>query len=96
MPAYAVGLLDIRDTSWLRDYRDKTEALVRNHGGRYLVRGGGVEVLEGGKPPPSAVVVLEFPSMAAARAWYGDPEYAPLIELRRTGAHLDFVLVEGL
>jgi uncharacterized protein (DUF1330 family) len=40
--------------------------------------------------------VLEFPSMAQARSWYNDPEYAPLIKLRQTGADLDFILVEGL
>ena len=80
----------------MRDYQQKTEDLVRKHGGRYLVRGGRPEVLEGGKPAPSAVVVLEFPSKAAAQAWYNDPEYGPLIELRRSGAHLDFILVDGL
>ena len=95
MPAYAVGLLDMRTTSWLREYQPKTEALVRKYGGRYLVRGGGAEVLEGTKPAPSAMVILEFPSMEQARAWYADPEYAPLITLRQSGAHLEFILVEG-
>ena len=96
MPAYMVGMLDIRDPSWLRDYRAKTEALIRQYGGRYLVRGGAMEVLEGDKPAPSAMVVVEFPSMEQARAWYNDPEYGPLIALRMTGADLDLILVEGL
>ena len=45
---------------------------------------------------PSAIVILEFPSMAQAKAWYNDPAYAPLIKLRQSGSDLDFVLVEGL
>jgi uncharacterized protein (DUF1330 family) len=60
------------------------------------VRGSGIERLEGSGTLPSVVVVLEFPSMAQARSWYNDPEYAPLIKLRQTGADLDFILVEGL
>ena len=42
---------------------------------------------------PSAIVVIEFPSMAAAKAWYSDPAYAPLIKLRQSGSDLDFILV---
>lgn len=55
-----------------------------------------MERLEGTGKLPSVVVVLEFPSMEQAKAWYHDPEYAPLITLRHTGADLDFILVEGL
>jgi hypothetical protein len=44
---------------------------------------------------PSAIVVIEFPSMAAAKAWYSDPAYAPLIKLRQSGSDLDFILVVG-
>jgi uncharacterized protein (DUF1330 family) len=55
-----------------------------------------MERLEGHGDLPSAIVVLEFPSMAQAKAWYHDPAYAPMIKLRQTGSDLDFVLVEGL
>jgi uncharacterized protein (DUF1330 family) len=96
MAAYAIGRLEIHNTSWLQDYGPKTAALVERHGGTYLVRGSTMERLEGTGPLPSVVVVLEFPSMAQAKAWYHDPEYAPLIALRQTGADLDFILVEGL
>jgi uncharacterized protein (DUF1330 family) len=96
MAAYAIGRLEMRDPSWRREYGPKTEALVQKHGGKYLVRGGAMERLEGSGKLPSAVVVLEFPSMEHARAWYNDPEYAPLIKLRQTGSDLDFILVEGL
>jgi uncharacterized protein (DUF1330 family) len=63
---------------------------------QYLVRGGAMERLEGTGPLPGVLVVLEFPSMEHARAWYHDPEYAPLITLRQTGSDLDFILVEGV
>jgi uncharacterized protein (DUF1330 family) len=96
MAAYAIGRLEMRDPSWRQEYGPKTAALVEKHGGKYLVRGDTMERLEGAGRLPSVVVVLEFPSMAHARAWYNDPEYAPLIKLRQTGADLDFILVEGL
>ena len=96
MAAYAIGRLQMRDPAWLQEYGAKTPALVAKHGGKYLVRGGGIERLEGTGTLPSVVVVLEFPSMAQARAWYNDPDYAPLIKLRQTGADLNFILVEGL
>jgi uncharacterized protein (DUF1330 family) len=96
MPAYAIGRLTMRDPSWVKEYGPRTSALVKKHGGRYLVRGGKMEQLEGAGPLPSTLVVIEFPSMENARAWHNDPEYAPLIKLRQTGSDLDFVLVEGL
>jgi uncharacterized protein (DUF1330 family) len=96
MTAYAIGRLQMRDPSWRQEYGPKTAALVEKHGGKYLVRGGAMERLEGTGQLPSVIVVLEFPSMERAKAWYNDPEYAPLIKLRQTGSDLDFVLVEGV
>jgi uncharacterized protein (DUF1330 family) len=93
--AYAIGRLQIRDRSWVSEYGPKVSELVTKHGGRYIVRGGVMERLEGSGPLPSSIVVIEFPSMDAARAWYRDPAYAPMITLRQTGSDLDFVLVEG-
>lgn len=96
MAAYAIGYLDMRDPSWVREYGPKVAELVKKHGGNYLVRGNMIERLEGEGQLPSVVVVLEFPSMEHAKAWYHDPDYAPLIELRQSGSDLDFILVEGL
>ena len=95
MPAYAIGRLHARDWSWLEDYAATTAALIEKHGGRYLSRGGALERLEGEEPLPDAYVVLEFPSMEHARAWHRDPEYAPMIELRKRKCHVEFVLVDG-
>jgi uncharacterized protein (DUF1330 family) len=88
MPAYAIGRLQMRDPSWAKAYGPKVAELVKKHGGRYVVRGGAMERLEGHGDLPS--------SMAQARAWYHDPAYAPMIKLRQSGSDLDFVLIEGL
>ena len=96
MPAYAIGRLTMRDPSWMAEYGPKVAELVKKHGGKYLVRGGKSERLEGEGELPNAIVVLEFPSMEQAQAWYNDPDYAPMIELRQTGSDLDFVLVDGV
>ena len=96
MPAYLIGRVEIRDPAWLEEYGPKVQALVQKHGGRYLVRGGEMDVVEGTTPPSSAMVVMEFPSMEQARAWYHDPEYAPLITLRQSGSDAELILVDGL
>ena len=96
MPAYVIGELVMRDPSWLADYRAKVGDIVAKHGGRYLVRGGKMEKVEGSRALPSTFVVLEFPTMAQAKAWHDDPEYAPLIKARQAGSDLEMVIVEGL
>jgi uncharacterized protein (DUF1330 family) len=96
VPAYVIGRLQIHDPSWVADYVAKNEVILRKHGGRYVVRTGHIEPLEGDMPLPGAMVVLEFPSQEHARAWYSDPEYAPLIERRQRGATGDAVIVEGV
>ena len=96
MPAYIIGRLQMRDPSWVEKYRATVPSLVAKHGGRYLVRGGKMETLEGKATLPTSFVILEFPSMDDARGFHGDPEYAPFIRLRQSGSDLDMVLVEGL
>jgi len=96
MPAYAIGQVQMRDPSWVEEYGAKIQPLLKKHGGRYLVRAGKMETLEGATPLPSVMVVLEFPTMEHARAWYHDPEYAPLIKLRQGGSEVELVLVEGV
>jgi uncharacterized protein (DUF1330 family) len=96
MPAYVIGRLQIHDPSWVSEYVAKNEIILRKHGGRYLVRTGKIDSIEGDTPLPSAVVVLEFPSREQAEAWYRDPEYAPLIEMRQRGSSGDAILVDRL
>ena len=96
MSAYLIGGVDVTDPKWVEEYGPKVEALVAKHGGRYLVRGGTMEVKEGSAPASRVMVIVEFPSMEKARAWYDDPEYQPLIKLRQTGSSGDLILAEGL
>ena len=97
MAAYIVGQLKVQDWNWYKEYRSVTEALVTKHGGKYLIKGGSIEHLEGSGPEPSAVVLIEFPSHDHARAWYQDPDYAPMIDLRnRSGVATELFLADGI
>ena len=70
-------------------------ALIERHGGRYLVRGGAFETLEG-NADFSRLVVVEFPTVDAARAFYGDPEYQRIIDHRTDNARGTLVIAEGM
>ncbi len=95
MAAYVIGMLEVRDTSWRAEYGPKTEALIKKHGGRFAARGEG-ETLEGEGKGLNRYVIIEFPSVENAKAWYNDPEYAPMIKLRQTGAEGHLVVLEGV
>ena len=95
MSAYIVGEINVTDPSWMAEYRPKTARLVEKYGGRYLAAGGVMDKLEGDAPLPSALVILEFPDMHAARAWYNDPEYKKMITLRQSGSSGELMAVEG-
>ena len=82
MAAYVIGEIEVTDAALYEDYRKQVLATIEKHGGRFLVRGGAVEALEGGWSP-KRLVLLEFPSMAKARGWYRSADYAPLIKLRQ-------------
>ena len=96
MSAFAIGLYDIWDLSWRPQYREMVDKLVAKHGRRYVVRTNCPwEVLEGSASHMTNITMIEFPSMEHARAWYTDPDYVPMRELRQTGSRLTFLLVEG-
>lgn len=82
MTAYLIADVDVQDPALYDEYRRQVKATIEQHGGRFLVRGGAHEVLEGEGVVHRAVVV-EFPSMEALRRWYRSPEYAPLITMRQ-------------
>ena len=95
MAAYLLANLVVRDAQKFEAYRQAVPAMIARFGGRYLVRGGIVETKEG-EPGLDRVVVLEFPDMAAARAFYDSPDYAPLLALRLAAADGTLALVEGV
>lgn len=94
--AYLVGLVTLEHKDWIKEYRLKNTELLKKYGGRILARGKPAKVLEGAAPDADAILIVEFPSMEKATAWYHDPDYQPLIKLRQTGSEVDFVLVKAL
>ena len=95
MSAYVIGEIDVTDPTAYDDYRKQVLATIEKYGGRFAVRGGAVEPLEGGWNP-KRIVVVQFPSIDQARKWYRSPEYAPLIELRQKASRGKLVMVEGV
>jgi uncharacterized protein (DUF1330 family) len=96
MPAYVIGdVRDAWDAAALDEYRRRNTDAVANHGGRFVVRGGEHELLEG-EWDTRRIVVIEFPDAAAARAWWESDEYQPLKELRRGASTTNIVLVDGV
>ena len=95
MAAYLIANIEVTDAHAFQEYRDKVPAVIAAHGGRYLVRGGAVERLEG-DTALQRVVVLEFPDMAKLRAFYDSPEYQQLIALRKKGSRAQLFAVEGI
>lgn len=94
MSAYVIAEVNVTDPKLYDEYRKLVPATVEKYGGRFAVRGGAVEAKEGGWMP-ARIVVLEFPSMEKARAWYHSPEYAPALALRHKAANAKLILVEG-
>jgi uncharacterized protein (DUF1330 family) len=94
MAAYLIADITVHNPEVFAEYRKQVPATVEKYGGRFLARGGAHEALEGDWRP-SRVVMLEFPDMAAAKAWYGSQEYGPLIKLRQSAATGPVILVEG-
>ena len=95
MPAYVIAdVREARDQDALAEYRRRNTDAVANHGGRFVIRGGASELLEG-EWPTLRIVLIEFPDAAAARAWWDSEEYAPLKRLRRDASDTNILLVEG-
>ena len=95
MAAYVIANVDVSDPTAYQEYRALVPPTVEKHGGRFLVRGGAHEVVEGGWRP-HRVVILEFPSMAAAKRWYDSEEYRHPKALRFQCARSDVIFVEGV
>lgn len=95
MAAYALVDVEVTDSAGFAEYRKLAPATIAAFGGRFLVRGGAMEVLEG-EWRPKRLVILEFPDLATLKAWYQSPEYQQLLELRKRTATSDIVIVDGI
>ncbi len=94
MPAYLIAEHRIHDATRFEAYRSAVAPMIARYGGRYLTKPGSHAVLDG-EWQPTRVVIVEFPDMATLRRWYDSPEYAPLIELRRSSATDVLIALDG-
>lgn len=95
MAAYVIVDAEVTDPAKYEDYKKLSPGAVAKHGGRFLARGGQTAVLEGDWRP-NRVVVIEFPSIEQARAFYTSVEYTAARRARAGAADFNMVAVEGL
>jgi uncharacterized protein (DUF1330 family) len=95
MAAYVVVNITIHDPVRYEEYRRLATPTVSAYDGRYVARGGAVDVREGGWKP-SRLVILEFPNVERATAWWESPEYAPAKAIRQSCADTQLVITEGM
>ena len=92
---YVVVHLEVTDPQRFEEYRGKVPATISQYGGKYIVRGGTMESVEG-EPLPSRTVILEFPSVEEAKTWYHSPEYQAIIGLRLSASSGHAQIVAGV
>ncbi len=95
MPAYVIAETEITDPERYEQYKAASPAAIAAGGGRFVVRGGELVVLEGDWQP-SRLVILEFPDLAAAKRWYESEAYQQAKRLREGAARLRVVAVQGV
>lgn len=96
MAAYLIAdITNIKDEETYAAYRSRVSPGLKAAGGRYLVRGGPVEVLEGDWSP-GRIVVVRFDSAEEARRWWDSPEYAELKRMRQSSTATNMILVPGV
>jgi uncharacterized protein (DUF1330 family) len=95
MSAYVIVQVEIHDPETYERYKELAPPAIAAYGGRYIARGGATETFEGSWSA-SRLVILEFPSMQAARDWWKSPEYAEAKALRQAAAHTEMLAVTGL
>ena len=95
MPAYLISDVTVKDAEAFQAYRTRAAISIEQHGGRYLVRGGPIDILEGSWAS-STIIVVEFPDIEHARAWYCSPEYASALAFRDDALSRNLILLDGI
>jgi uncharacterized protein (DUF1330 family) len=95
MAAYVIVDIEITDPEAYREYIAMVPPSIDAYGGRFIVRGGAAENLEG-EWIPKRVVVLEFESTARVKAWWASEEYKAAKALRQSASHANMIVVEGV
>ena len=94
MPAYVIVEIEITDPVGYEEYKKQASAAVHKYGGKYIVRGGKTEVLEGDWQP-KRIVILRFESMDRAKEWLNCEEYREPRKLRHKTAKTNMIVIEG-
>jgi uncharacterized protein (DUF1330 family) len=94
-PAYFVIHVAVHDPDAMKPYQAKVEDTFVRHGGKRIVMGGAVDVLEG-TIPRGKIVIVQFPSLQHAHAWHDSPEYQAILSHRVAAAVSQAYLVEGV
>jgi uncharacterized protein (DUF1330 family) len=95
MPAYVIADIQVHDPDAYKEYAARVQATLDPFEGRFLVRGGPSETLEGGWHP-QRIVVLQFPSADHARGWYESADYVKAMEIRHRASAGRIILAEGV
>jgi len=95
MAAYVIVDSDIKNPEGMKEYIEKVGATLGAHGGKPIIAGTNIEVM-GGDWRPNRIVVVAFPDMAAAKAWYNSPDYQTILPIRTTNTDDKMIFVEGL
>ena len=95
MPAYVIADIQVHDPERYEDYKKLTPGTIVKYGGKFIVRGGQTETLEGAWEH-GRMVMIEFPSMEKAKAWYTSPEYQAAIKIRQEASVGKIILIEGV
>jgi uncharacterized protein (DUF1330 family) len=94
MAAYIIVDIDVTDPALYEEYKTLAPPTVAQYGGKYIVRGGAVETLEGDWQP-KRLVILEFESVAQAKAWWASEEYRIPKSMRQRASLSTMLVVQG-
>ncbi len=94
MAGYLIVQNEVSDAEAYEAYKAEAAPTVAAYGGEYVVRGGEFEVLEGAWSMPRTVII-RFPSVERARAWYNSPEYAAPKAVRQSASSGNMIIIEG-
>jgi uncharacterized protein (DUF1330 family) len=95
MAAYLIAQVQIKDMEIYKQYSARSSGIIAKHGGRILARGGATDILEG-DAHPRRMVIIEFPTMEAARGFYDSPEYQEAKKIRMPISEGQFIVVQGV
>ncbi|GAC1566458.1 MAG: DUF1330 domain-containing protein [Ktedonobacteraceae bacterium] len=95
MAGYIVADIDIKDPDEYQKYAQLTAGTLELYGGKFLVRGGQPETIEGDWKA-KRVVILEFPSVEQAKTWYNSPEYTAIMGMRHRSTISNIIIVHGV